>query len=88
MITYITFISIFDILPPANWTFYNYELIVHPPSSTENEMLGMNSCSTEFKGLEPDDVINKERLVHSGEYVIKQGYNYLFGVLIEKEELS
>lgn len=51
-------------------------------------MLGMNSCSSEFKGLEPDDVINKERLVHSGEYVIKQGYNYLFGVLIEKEELS
>ena len=30
-----------------------------------NEMVGMKSCFSEYKALEPREIINKERLVHS-----------------------
>ena len=45
----------------------------------------MKSCSSECKAIEPREIINKERLVHSAGIVIEQEYNKPFGLLIEKD---
>ena len=49
-------------------------------------MTGMKSCSSEYKSLEPREIISVERLVHSTENVIEQEHNNPFAV-IEKDEL-
>ena len=50
-------------------------------------MAGMKPCPSEYKALEPREIINKKRLAHCAENVTEQEYNNLFGALIEKEEL-
>ena len=50
-----------------------------------NEMATMKPCSLEYKALEPREIINKKRLVHSAENVIEQKYNKQFGLSIEKD---
>ena len=48
-------------------------------------MATMKPCSLEYKTLEPREIINKKRLVHSAENVIEQKYNKQFGLSIEKD---